>query len=334
MKRFSDWDVYYLCEYAYSFKLHGDGEPLLFYYTDEDMQLCYVVMKADIAMDKRFDGVIECGKWFDLETPYGYGGPLVDGNVSEKSQRLFLSELSTYCKNNRIVSQFIRFHPLLDNATKLPLVFETRYLRDTIYIDTSAKDLILKNMDSKNRNMVRKAQKNGVSIVCKSIEEYLPFKDLYAETMQKDNAEEYYIFNDDYFNAQNAMKDNSCIFYAMRENRPVAGAIIYYNDRFAHYHLAGSHTEDRKYAPSNLLLYEVACWASEKGIKSFHLGGGMAPDDNLFGFKKQFNKLGRLPFYVGRTIFDRDGYNYLLNIRKKSDLLFEKNNKRMIQYRA
>ncbi len=321
-------------EYSYSFKLHGDGEPLLLHFSDEDVELSYVVMKADIAKSQKFKGILDEGELYDFETPYGYGGPLCNGDIPQKVQKKFRVEMDEYCQNNGIVSQFVRFHPLLENYNTVPELFETRYLRDTIYIDTSSKDLIMSNMDSKNRNMVRKAIKNDISIIQKPISDYSEFELLYNETMIKDNADEYYFFKEEYFESQKLLDNNACIFYASREGRPIAGAIIYYNDRYAHYHLAGSHLEDRQYAPSNLLLYEVACWASEKGIKCFHLGGGMAPEDNLFGFKKQFNKNGRLPFYVGRTIFDKEKYNYLMESRKRFDPSFDANNNRMIQYRA
>ncbi len=305
----------------------------MLYFSEGDIEACYVVMKSDIARSHRFKGLIDEGIFYDLETPYGYGGPLCDVDIPQEVQNKFSKELVDYCTTNDIVSQFVRFHPLLENYSSIPAIFETRYLRDTIYIDTASPELIMSNMDSKNRNMVRKAMKNDVTIIRKPIDEYSDFELLYDETMVKDNADEYYFFKEDYFESQKLMGNNTCIFYAIREDKPIAGAIIYYNDRFAHYHLAGSHTEARKYSPSNLLLYEVSCWASEMGIEKFHLGGGMAPDDNLFGFKKQFNKNGRLPFYVGRTIFDRDKYNYLMDVRKKNDPDFDMNNNRMIQYR-
>lgn len=101
-----------------------------------------------------------------------------------------------------------------------------------------------------------------------------------------------------------------------------------------HYHLAGTRTEFRKFSPSNLLLYKAACWASERGIRQFHLGGGITQDDSLFGFKKQFNKSGRLPFYIGRTVFDMEGYKRLLQVRKNLDVEFNIDNARMIQYRC
>ena len=312
---------------------HGDGEPLLLEYQDYDAHLCYVVMKSDIADSGSFRGTIEAGRCFDFETPYGYGGPLYDEEIPEQSQILFFKELYEYCKETHVVSQFVRFHPLLDNHKCLPGVFEKRYMRDTVYMDTASPELIMANMDSKNRNMVRKAIKNGVTIERRPIEDYEDFLPLYHETMIKNQADEYYLFDRRYFEMQKKLTDYACIFYALYKGRIIAGAIMYYNDRFMHYHLAGTCSEYRQYSPGNLLLYEAACWAGEKGIKRFHLGGGMSPDDSLFGFKKQFNKHGRLPFWIGRTIFDTPAYDMLLDLRIQKDPAFDRNNTRMIQYR-
>ena len=35
---FPDYDVYYLNGYVRAFKLHGDGEPFLFYYQKDDFR--------------------------------------------------------------------------------------------------------------------------------------------------------------------------------------------------------------------------------------------------------------------------------------------------------
>lgn len=334
VKSFDNWDIYYLYEYAYSFMIHGDGDMYLIYFENGTERLCYVVMQSDIAEAVQFKGNLESGKYYDWETPYGYGGPLTDSDISIKSQELFKNELCEYCINNGIVSQFVRFHPLLKNYDCIPNVIENRYLRDTIYMDTTNLELIMSNMDSKNRNMVRKAQKNGVVIEKKDISEYEEFIVMYNETMKNNNADEYYIFDENYFKSLGKLKDNAMILYAMHDGMPISGAIMYYNDRYMHYHLSGSDREYRCYSPSNLLLYEAACIANEMEIKQLHLGGGMAPDDSLFGFKKQFNKYGRASFVVGRTIFDNKKYDELLNVRKESDEGFDVNNNRMIQYRG
>lgn len=333
VKSFNNWDIYYLNEYAVAFQLHGDGVPLLIYYHDDESRFCYVSMRSDISDSNLFADRLSRGTFYDLETPYGYGGPLSNGIITEKSQIMFLKQIKEYSIKKGIVSQFVRFHPVLENHDSAPLVFDTKYLRDTIYIDTASPDLILSNMDSKNRNMVRKAKKNSIQIIRKSIGEYGDFLVMYEETMAKNNASAYYTFNKDYFEYQKELNDYACIFYAVKDSMPIAAAIMYYNKMFMHYHLAGTHTEYRALSPNNLLLFEAACWASERGIKKFHLGGGMSQDDSLFAFKKQFNKKGRLPFVVGRTILQPDKYDYLLGIRKELNSSFDENNSRMIQYR-
>lgn len=305
----------------------------LIYFEHEADRLCYVVMQSDIADAVPFKGVLEKGVYFDWETPYGYGGPLTDYSISDVSQELFKGEIQDYCIVHGIVSQFVRFHPLLKNHEALHSVIEARYLRDTIFIDTTSPELIMANMDSKSRNMIRKAQKNNVSIVKKDIRDFDDFGSMYIETMKRNGAEDYYAFDRSYFESLSLLKDYAFILYAVHEGRPISGSVMYYNDRYMHYHLSGSYTEYRMYSPSNLLLYEAACWASENGIKQFHLGGGMSPDDSLFGFKKQFNKNGRASFFVGRTIFNQGVYRELLKIRKNMDSGFDIDNGFMIQYR-
>ena len=41
-------------DYVKAFKIHGDGEPTLFYYEDQNIKAINVVMKRDISIYKRF----------------------------------------------------------------------------------------------------------------------------------------------------------------------------------------------------------------------------------------------------------------------------------------
>ena len=334
VRSFATWDVYYLCEYAVSLKLHGDGEPLLLCFEHGSERMCYVVMRKDIADDPRFHGLLAAGRLFDLETPYGYGGPLIDAPLSPETQRIFMEELRTYCLEQHIVTQFLRYHPLLDNHGVVSPMTETRYLRDTIYMDTASPELILANMDSKNRNMVRKAQRSGVTVREAPMSEYAPFLDLYRQTMDKHGAEDYYTFDTSYFDyLSEHLYDHAFLLYAELEEAPISGAIFFRTNGTMHYHLAGSDAAYRNLAAGNLLLYEAALWGAAHGMSKLHLGGGMAPDDNLFGFKKQFNKNGRREFWVGRSIFDPAAYQELLALRKSADPAFDPDNGFMIQYR-
>ena len=58
VKTFKDYDVYYLSGYVKAFQIHGDGEPLLFYYEDGNCRGINVVMKRDISFDIHFKGIL------------------------------------------------------------------------------------------------------------------------------------------------------------------------------------------------------------------------------------------------------------------------------------
>ncbi len=349
VRSFAHWDIYYLNEYAHSFEIHGDGEALLIYFVwadraadaddiqeQKECRLCYAVMKKDIGRDERFASALQRDVWYDLETPYGYGGFLLQGTFTDEARESFEREMYAFAKREKIVSQFVRFYPVYRNDIPYAGLTDskTRYLRDTIYIDTTDKENIMVNMDSKNRNMVRKAVKNGVSICHDKGEHLDEFIQIYEATMAHDHAAAYYYFEREYYEYLiEHMGEHVEFFYSVYEGKYIGAAMFFYNGEYMHYHLSGMYAQYRSTAATNLLLYEAALWAHEQGIRLIHLGGGMEAEDSLFGFKKQFNKKGRLPFYVGRTIFDEQSYRELLRLRKEKDNSFDTENGFMIQYR-
>lgn len=46
VRSFKEYDVYWLSGYVKAFQLHGDGEPLLFFYEGSDTRGINVVMKG------------------------------------------------------------------------------------------------------------------------------------------------------------------------------------------------------------------------------------------------------------------------------------------------
>ena len=335
VKSFPDWDIYYLYEYVRSLELHGDGIPALLYWKGEKMEICYAVMLQDIAAFAGFYGSLKKGRFFDMTTPYGYGGPLVKGEVTQGDVEGFVRDLEEECKRQNIVSQFFRFDPLVEGQGAFFKLFEAKSLKDTVYMDLESEEVIFKNMDPKNRNMVRKARKNNVEIFSDSGEHLEDFIRIYNATMERNQAEDYYYFKRDYFEyLQRELKHNMVYFYAVWEQKIISAAMFFYNENFMHYHLSGTLWEYRKLASVNLLLYEAALWGSRRGIQKLHLGGGMEKDDSLYGFKKQFNRNGAVPFTIGRYIFDQDTFQELVEKRAKADCNFDAAKPFLIQYRG
>lgn len=319
VKGFKNYDVYYLSDYVKAFNIHGDGEPTLFYYVDENIKAMNVVMKRDISLDKRFTSKIPSNTYYDTTTPYGYGGFLIEGNVTKDSLKNLDSEYSTICKKEGIISEFVRFHPVLNNGEGLEGFYDISTLGKTITVNLDSRDQIWDNLASKNRNMIRKAMKSGVEIFWgRNPKLFDEFIGLYNATMDKDNALDYYYFNNNFYDSVlNDLKYNSLMFYAVYDEKIIGMSMILYSNKQVHYHLSASDREYQYLAPTNLLLYEVACWGCENGYKTFHLGGGLgSKEDSLYKFKEVFNKNSNSFFSIGRKVFDKDKYDELVLMRK------------------
>lgn len=327
VKGFSKYDVYYLSGYVKAFQIHGDGEPHLLYYEAKGLKAIYVYMKRKTAIEGYYDSV----------TPYGYGGVLFEGDTSDEQLQAFWVAYVEYMKEEGIVDNFVRYHPVVANAVPMKLISNVIDLGKTIAIDLTSEEVIWNNIISKNRNMIRKAEKNGIEIRHgKGLELFKEFKRIYNATMEKDHAEDYYFFGDAFYESiDKDLKDYYEMFYAVIDNQIIAMSIMLFANDQMHYHLSGSMIEYRNLAPSNLLLYKAALWGCEQGYKTFHLGGGVGSgEDNLYKFKAAFNRNSDYQFSIGKEIFDHEKYDELVNIRKESDANFDDSSLYFPLYRA
>lgn len=305
---FPNHDVYYLSGYVKAFQIHGDGNPELLYYECDGLRAIYVYMKRDI-----IEGVC------DTITPYGYGGVLFDGDTTNNNLTAFWKSYLAYMNEIGSISNFVRYHPVLKNAVPMKIISNVIDLGKTIAMDLSSPEVIWENIHSKNRNMIRKAEKNGIVIKHgKGMDLFDKFIEIYNATMKKDNAEEYYYFKRPFYESiHNDLYNNYEIFYAEIEGKIIAMSIMIFANGKLNYHLSGSDIEYRNLAPSNLLLYQAALWGCEQGMKTFHLGGGVGSgEDNLYKFKAAFNKVSDYQFSIGKEIFNESRYNKLVELKR------------------
>lgn len=335
VKSFPDYDVYYLQEYVSAFRHAGDGKPFLIYYSGDKMRLCYPMFKSDISQSSAFSGRLEKGRYYDIATPYGYGGPLVK-RYSESEMRSFFSMLKTHANEYGVVSQFIRFHPLLGNEKYFAACCDVRRIKKTVFVDTADQETVLANMESRCRGAIQKAKQSGIEIhIDNSDYAKAEFVRLYLDTMNRLGTTPYYFFNNDFFNDLFlSMAGQYNLFCAVLDGKIISAAVILLCNQNMHYHLSGWDGAFHQFSPNNLLLYAAASWGAENGYKKFHLGGGVEEDDNLFLFKKSFNKNGQRDYYIGRTIFCETQFRSLVKMRADFDPDFDLDNNYMIQYRA
>ena len=327
IKSFAEYDVYYLSGYVKAFHIHGDGDPFLLYYEGDGLKAIYVYMRRPTAIEGVFDSV----------TPYGYGGVLFEGDTSAHNLQSFWNEYLMKMEEEHIVDNFVRYHPVLKNADPMKAISNVIDLGKTIAFDLTSPEVIWDNIISKNRNMIRKAEKNGIEIHHgKDLALFQDFKRIYNATMDKDNAEEYYYFGDAFYESiYNDLYDNYEMFYAVLDGQIIAMSIMLFANKQMHYHLSGSMIEFRNLAPSNLLLHKAALWGCEQGFKTFHLGGGVGSgEDNLYKFKAAFNKNSDYQFSIGKEIFDQKEYDELVSLKAKEDSEFNPESKFFPLYRS
>lgn len=311
LHRFQGADAYFLPEYHRAYELNGDGKALAFVFEDDGCTLFYPFFLRRI---ERVGSKLLGEALYDIETVYGYSGPL-----STTPEREFLrkgwEEFSTWCRDQRVVAEFIRFNPLSGNVRYVDESCQVLQDRETVVVklDWSA-DQLWQAYPSVQRNMVRKALRKG--LVCKDTDADGAahfFKDLYRKSMERVGAHLYYYFSDAYFNYLcNGSNQWVKAFVVWAGGEALAvGLFLLYGDRI-HYHLAGSAAEYREAAPNNLLLHTVSEWGRERGFRWLHLGAGRTaePNDGLSSFKASISRL-RFPFHVGKRIHNLDAYDAL-----------------------
>ena len=314
VRSFEKYDTYWLSGYVRAFRIHGDGEPLLFYYEGDSARGINVVMRRDVARDPHFLQVLPEGQYYDFSTPYGYGGWLIEGGSTSE----LFAAYEDWCCQNGIISEFVRFHPVVKNHEKANPFYRIVPLGEVVRIDLHSETEIWENFSAKNRNVIRKAVKNGVSIHRgRDSEIYETFRGIYNATMEKDNAAPYYFFEPPFYTSLlEDLPENAQVFYAQKDGVVIAASIMLTANGMMNYHLSGSLREYSSLAATNLLLYQAALWGLENGCRSLYLGGGVGSgEDGLFKFKRAFFRGPLERFHIGKRVFDRDRYEELLRIR-------------------
>lgn len=245
--------------------------------------------------------------WHDLQSPYGYGGPLASTEAPDflRSADLAFRE---WAIGHGVVAEFIRFHPLLENWRYYG--GEQRFDRHTVWVECGESDH-LPNYDVRQRTAVRKAIKAGAEIRWLAQDEAIArFPGFYRQAMQAIGADGFYLFPDDYFAALFSLPFAHTAA-AVLDGEIVAMA-LFLCDGIGEYHLSGKTAIGGRWSATNLLLHEAFRAMPGLGIDRMHLGGGSTakPDDPLLFFKSGFSRQ-RAEYRIGWRILIPDAYEAL-----------------------
>lgn len=305
-------DIYYTPEYYRLYEELGDGRATCFvFYDGEDIALYPFLLNSVNTLGYNLDN-----QYYDIQGAYGYNG-IVSSSYKKNFISSFYSSFKDYILKNNIIAEFTRYHPIIQNdlfAVNMNVVED----RKTVFLDiTKEYDYIWSHFYSGiNRNMIRKALKNHISIsISNNINEYFLFYDIYKRTMQNIGADEYFYFSRNYFeNFKTLLSNNHKLIVAKIDDKLICAMILMFHGKYAHYHLSGRLKEFSNTGVNNLILDEAIKIAQKEGCSVFHFGGGTTnlQNDSLLKFKSNFSNDKRT-FHIGKKIHNKNIYNEVVN---------------------
>lgn len=306
-------DIYFEENYGQLYENTENGVCEVFLFQHEFGSIRHMFIKREIPY------LVNNEKYYDLITPYGYGGPLVLQFVEGKKNELvsaFFDAFQIHCKQNKIVSEFIRFHPLMKNAHDFKDCYQIQFIRDTVGTNLHEyEDPVASEYSKSKRKSIKKSLEKGTKFrIIERPDTLEAFKELYYHTMDRNSASAFYYFEESYFTKLlETLGQHLILVEVIYENTVIGMGLNFVYGKTIHIHLSGSLTEFAHLCPSFVLRYAMAVWGKENGYHLIHEGGGRtnSPADALFQLKKQFGKNTRFQFHTASQIWDEEIYHQL-----------------------
>lgn len=312
-------DIYFAADF---FRLFEDDvqQAELFVFMQGDQLIIYPYLLRSIS---HLPAVIQLGlegEWYDISTPYGYGGPISNVPIgAERTElyRQFSKTFADYCIEKKILTEFVRFHPLIGNASEYQSGLTTEWNRNTAYMDLTvgSESALIQNYGSNHKRNIRKSKSAPFTIRTSDLKDRIePFTKLYYGTLNDLQADPFYYFPQKFIEDTSLLPEGRVVlFEAMDGDKMVATSIVLLDRPWMHYHLCGWDRAYLQWSPTKLLIHAAAVWGMENGYEKFHLGGGYKGNDELFQFKLKFaTQLEPLDYYLGKRIFFPEVYERMM----------------------
>jgi hypothetical protein len=314
---------------------YGKAECYIFSNHEGFIYYPYLVNNANL-----FGLETEIPCW-DIQGAYGLNGPVAsvdDNNLFSE----FSNDFLLYCKETGIVSEFIRFNPVINNHV-IPKYVTPVYSNDVIIIDLSKTEdeLWMNSYSPEKRRNVRKAIHYGLTfkiIRGKDLtEEYLDaFISLYYKTMQRVNAESFYFFRKEFFIDFSKLRgDCFSVLFVYYGTKIISVYTSVHMNEHAYGFLAANDTEFAKLQSSNYAIHNFSLFLKDLGVKYFHIGGGVTKGDSIYSFKQGFNRNSSNKFHIGKVIHNEPVYKELIRRweSESSPEKIEKLKNKLLRYR-
>ena len=274
----------------------------------DDVTVLHPFVFRDLRVEPLWDGTR--GPAADLVSAYGYGGPFAWGPGSwETAASGFWTAFDSWARDVGVVAEFVRRLPIPEALLPFPGELEVASV-NVVRSLTPSLDEIWRDYEHKVRKNVARAERSGVSITEDETGTGLDaFLDLYHGTMKRVAAADRYWLQRPFFERlHRALPGQFLYVHAWLEERPVSTELVLVSARRTYSFLGGTRADAFGVRPNDLIKHHIIVWSKALGCDRFVLGGGYAPDDGIFRYKRSFAPRGLVNFYVGRRVLRPDLY--------------------------
>ncbi|CEG22090.1 FemAB family protein [Planococcus massiliensis] len=301
-------DIYFEKPYARLYEAIEKGSCEVFEFKHPLGSIRHLFIRCEL------ETKLEGHTYYELKTPYGYGGPMISDCLERDKPVLvkeFQAAFQKYCVEQRIVREIVRFHPVFSNAEDFRGCYDVSFKRKTTGTNLElSEDPVQSEFSKSCRRNIKKALKSGVSFKLTLQPDSLGnFMELYYETMKRNQAEDIYYFDKAYFDKCLAnLREHILLTEVIYEGKTIGMGINFLYGKLISTHLSGTFEEYHHLSPASILQYALTIWGKENNFTLIHDGGGRTsdPEDSLFLFKKQFGKNTEFSYYIGYKIWNEE----------------------------
>lgn len=241
--------------------------------------------------------------------------PVVIGVSNNGDLKSFLNEACNYLRTTMKV-QWINmndaaslFMDYPDGSIHIP------FGSHVIDLSLTEEDL-WKNVHSKHRNVIKKAEKDGIKIECGVTEKLIAdYHQIDVETWERSNKGAK--GEDTLSQMIRALGDNAVIYMAYKDDEPQSGAIFYYNQTMCYY-MFGANKNNPSTGSGNLLQWRAILDMKNMGVQKYSFVGCRINEDEnskyhgIQRFKERFGG-ALVQGCLFKIVFNKPLYN-LFNI--------------------
>lgn len=296
-------DVYFTSAYNLLWQERGNGRALGAIFREDKSTILYPFLLRDLEQDPHLGA--DWAGYHDLTSARGFGGPLVSHETGD--DRLFATfrtAFNDWCAEHQVVSEFIRFHPLLDTQLGWERHMEVAQVGTVVWGHLErGQSASMDIMNATARRNVRLALEAGLTGgVERGDDAYGRFAELLAlDAVRRGLAAQDAIDAAFLSRLRRGLGSAQTLVGVRHQGDLAAAALFVGGPSFVHLFAAAADPERRRLRPHNLLLFTSLQWAAGTGATALNLGGGRAGEDELLRFKGGFSQL-RAARHVGRVI--------------------------------